>query len=83
MLTVMLAWCCVGLAASYRHHPRYPWAPGETRIRHHREHVREFNCGRLFYRTFFLDIRRDVLYVGAMDKVFRLNLANINRTRCE
>ncbi|GFU03512.1 hypothetical protein NPIL_437221 [Nephila pilipes] len=47
------------------------------------EHVREFNCGRLFYRTFFLDIRRDILYVGAMDKVFRLNLANINRTRCE
>lgn len=48
-----------------------------------KEHVREFNCGRLFYRTFFLDIRRDILYVGAMDKVFRVNLANINRTRCE
>ncbi|GFV36670.1 hypothetical protein TNCV_1033461 [Trichonephila clavipes] len=36
MLAVMLVWCCAGLAAGYRHHPRYPWAPGEARIRHHR-----------------------------------------------
>lgn len=36
MLTVMLACFWLGLTAGYRHHPRYPWAPGETRIRHHR-----------------------------------------------
>ncbi|XP_015783245.1 semaphorin-2A [Tetranychus urticae] len=52
-------------------------------IRHHREHVREFSCGKLYYRTFHLDPRRDVLYVGAMDKIFRLDLVNVNRTNCE
>lgn len=30
-----------------------------------------------------MDSKRDVLYVGAMDKVFRLGLGNINRSRCE
>ncbi|GBM85139.1 hypothetical protein AVEN_67799-1 [Araneus ventricosus] len=42
------------------------------------QHVREFSCGRLFYRTFYLDIRRDVLYVGAIyviiDRVPPINL---------
>lgn len=52
-------------------------------LRHHRDHTREFSCGRLYYRTFYLDPRREVLYVGAMDSIFRLNLNNINRTRCE
>lgn len=30
------------------------------------ENVREFTCGKLYYRTFHLDEERDVLYVGAM-----------------
>ncbi|EEC02951.1 Semaphorin-2A, putative, partial [Ixodes scapularis] len=46
------------------------------------DHVREFSCGRLYYRTFYMDRKREVLFVGGMDKVFRLNLANVNRTKC-
>lgn len=30
------------------------------------ENVREFSCGKLYYRTFHLDEERDTLYVGAM-----------------
>jgi hypothetical protein len=30
------------------------------------DHVREFTCGKLFYRTFHLDEDKDALYVGAM-----------------
>lgn len=30
------------------------------------DHVREFTCGRLYYRTFHMDEARDMLYVGAM-----------------
>lgn len=30
------------------------------------DHVREFSCGNLHYRTFYLDAKKDVLYVGAM-----------------
>lgn len=30
------------------------------------ENVREFQCGKQYYRTFHLDEERDVLYVGAM-----------------
>ncbi|KAF0299476.1 Semaphorin-2A [Amphibalanus amphitrite] len=36
------------------------------RVRHHKEHVKELSCGKFYYRTFYLDERRDVLYVGAM-----------------
>jgi len=50
---------------------------------HHRDHVREFSCGKLYYRTFFMDGKRDVLYVGGMDRVFRLALSNVNRSRCD
>ncbi|XP_076322862.1 semaphorin-2A-like isoform X2 [Tachypleus tridentatus] len=48
-----------------------------------RDRVHDFSCGRLHYRTLFLDPRKDVMYVGAMDKVFRMNLKNINRTHCK
>ncbi|KAK9752321.1 Leucine rich repeat [Popillia japonica] len=48
-----------------------------------RNHVREFSCGPLYYRTFFLDTKKDALYVGAMDRVYRLNLSNINQSNCE
>ncbi|XP_077515907.1 semaphorin-2A-like isoform X1 [Amblyomma americanum] len=51
-------------------------------LRHRRDHTREFSCGRLYYRTFYMDRKREILFVGGMDKVFRLNLANINRTKC-
>ncbi|RLU27458.1 hypothetical protein DMN91_001262 [Ooceraea biroi] len=47
------------------------------------EHVREFSCGMLYYRTLYLDSKRDALYVGAMDKIFRLNLSNISHSNCE
>ncbi|XP_069700579.1 semaphorin-2A [Periplaneta americana] len=37
----------------------------------------------MYYRTFYLDEKRDALYVGAMDRVFRLNLSNISHSNCE
>ncbi|XP_022251986.1 semaphorin-2A-like, partial [Limulus polyphemus] len=52
-------------------------------LRHHKKHVQEFSCGELYYETFYLDPKREILYVGAMDRVFQLSLYNINRTRCE
>ena len=45
-------------------------------------YVQEFSCGDLFYRTLHLDERRGALYVGAMDALFRLDLANISRSDC-
>lgn len=30
------------------------------------DHVREFTCGKLYYRTFHMNEERDSLYVGAM-----------------
>ncbi|XP_030758348.1 semaphorin-2A isoform X2 [Sitophilus oryzae] len=36
-----------------------------------------------YYRTFHLDTKRDALYVGAMDRLYRLNLSNINQSSCE
>lgn len=56
---------------------------GNHHVRHHRDHVREFTCGMMYYRTFYLDVKRDALYVGAMDRVYRLNLSNINQSNCE
>ncbi|XP_023725711.1 semaphorin-2A-like, partial [Cryptotermes secundus] len=56
---------------------------GHHHLRHHKDHVREFTCGKLYYRTFYLDEKRDALYVGAMDRVFRLNLSNISHSNCE
>jgi len=47
------------------------------------ENVREFTCGKLYYRTFHLDEERDALYVGAMNRVYRLNLRNISLSGCE
>uniref|UniRef100_A0A8D8XHJ2 Semaphorin-2A n=2 Tax=Cacopsylla melanoneura TaxID=428564 RepID=A0A8D8XHJ2_9HEMI len=50
-----------------------------------KDQVWDFSCGKLplYYRTFYLDEGRDALYVGAMDKVFKLNLSNISQTKCE
>ncbi|KAK6631234.1 Semaphorin-2A [Polyplax serrata] len=45
--------------------------------------MQEFTCGKLYYRTFYLDEKRNSLYVGAMDKVFRLNISAIGRSSCE
>ncbi|XP_076039740.1 semaphorin 2a [Oratosquilla oratoria] len=47
------------------------------------DHVREKSCGKLYYRTFYMDEERDTLYVGAMDKVFRVNMHNVSQTHCE
>jgi hypothetical protein len=52
-------------------------------VRHHKNHVRELSCGRMYYRTFHLDENRDTLYVGAMDHVYRLNLSNISHSSCK
>ncbi|XP_023220113.1 semaphorin-2A-like isoform X2 [Centruroides vittatus] len=47
------------------------------------EHVHDFSCGTLYYRTLYLDAKREVLFVGSMDKIFKVNLNNVNKTRCE
>jgi len=52
-------------------------------VRHGRDHVKLFTCGKNYYRTFHLDAENDVLYVGAMDRIYKLNLSNVNRTLCE
>lgn len=60
-----------------------PCCNGQHHLRHHKDHVREFTCGKLYYRTFHLDEDRDALYVGAMDRVYKLNLKNVTLTGCE
>jgi len=40
-------------------------------------------CGNLYYRTIHMDESRDALYVGAMDRLIRVNLANISKTNCD
>lgn len=50
---------------------------GRSHLRHHKEHVREFSCGMLYYRTLYLDSKRDALYVGAMDKIFKIGRAHV------
>ncbi|XP_025832153.1 semaphorin-2A [Agrilus planipennis] len=52
-------------------------------VRHGKDHVREFSCGKLYYRTFYADEDSDSLYVGSMDRVFRLNMNNVNHTDCQ
>jgi hypothetical protein len=46
-------------------------------------YVQEFSCGHHFYRTLHLDERNDVLYVGGMDKLFKLSSVNVSRADCE
>jgi len=41
------------------------------------------SCGKLYYRTVFLDESRNSLYVGAMDRLLKVNLANVSSTSCE
>ncbi|XP_039291270.1 semaphorin-2A [Nilaparvata lugens] len=60
-----------------------PCCVGQRHLRHHKDHVRDFTCGRMYYRTLFVDEKKDTLFVGAMDKVFRLNLSNISHSNCE
>ena len=44
----------------------------------------ELSCGKLFYRTLFLDEDASALYVGAMDRIIKIdNLNNITNTNCE
>ncbi|EEB14535.1 Semaphorin-2A precursor, putative [Pediculus humanus corporis] len=45
--------------------------------------IQEFTCGKLYYRTFYLDEKRNSLYVGAMDKLFKLKLNSISHSSCE
>ncbi|CAK1582749.1 unnamed protein product [Parnassius mnemosyne] len=65
--------CCTGPVTKSKYHF----------MRHKRDHVREFSCGPLYYRTFFMDSKRDALYVGAMDRLFRLNMNNISASHCD
>ncbi|KAI8128918.1 Semaphorin-2A [Lucilia cuprina] len=62
--------CCMG--GNNQHH-----------IRHHKDHVKDFSCGPLHYKTFYFDENNNALYVGAMDRIFRLNLHNISQSICE
>ncbi|XP_076336169.1 semaphorin-2A-like isoform X1 [Tachypleus tridentatus] len=50
--------------------------------RHHKDRPHVFSCGEFYYRTFYMDTDKDILYVGGMDKVFALSLANVNTTNC-
>ena len=48
------------------------------------ELISEFTCGHLYYRTLYLDKAKDILYVGAMDKLIKVqNLKNISTTNCQ
>ncbi|KAG7302065.1 Semaphorin-2A, partial [Plutella xylostella] len=74
--------------SSYNFYYEQPCCNGPTikskyHVRHRRDHVREFTCGTLYYRTFFMDSKRDALYVGAMDRLYRLNMNNISSSHCE
>jgi len=40
------------------------------------------SCGHLFYRTLHLDESRNALYVGGMDRLIKVNLANVSATDC-
>jgi len=42
-----------------------------------------FSCGKYFYRTLHKDENRDALYVGAMDRIIKVNLNNISATSCD
>ncbi|XP_041972853.1 semaphorin-2A-like isoform X2 [Aricia agestis] len=53
------------------------------KIRHHRDHIREFTCGTLFYRTLYVNEERNTLYVGAMDRIFKVNMTDVSQTHCE
>ena len=47
------------------------------------ELISEFTCGHLYYRSLYLDEAKDVLYIGAMDRLIKVqNLKNISRTDC-
>ncbi len=44
----------------------------------------ELSCGKLYYRTLFLDEESSILYVGAMDRLIKIqNLQNISLTSCD
>lgn len=40
-------------------------------------------CGKLYYRTVYMDESRNSLFVGAMDRVIRVNLGNVSETSCD
>jgi hypothetical protein len=45
--------------------------------------ISELTCGHLYYRTLYLDEAKDILYVGAMDRLIKIdNLKNISETNC-
>ena len=43
----------------------------------------ELSCGKLYYRTLYLDQENNELYIGAMDRIIKVpNLFNISQTDC-
>ncbi|TRY62769.1 hypothetical protein TCAL_00852 [Tigriopus californicus] len=46
-------------------------------------YLQELSCGQYFYRTLFMDERNDALFVGGMDRVYKLNAANITHSDCD
>lgn len=90
LLLLLLLLCLVELPRAALGDEQLPGNSGYVEVpccthhfRHHKDHVREFSCGRLYYRTFHMDEARDTLYVGAMDKVIRVNMNNVSQTSCE
>ncbi|XP_061387720.1 semaphorin-2A [Musca vetustissima] len=88
---VVLAVCVKNISCDYENtwnfYNEQPCCGGSDNAnyatKHRRDHVREFNCGKLYYRTFHMDEERDSLYVGAMDRIFRLSLKNISSSTCD
>ncbi|XP_045492185.1 semaphorin-2A-like isoform X1 [Colias croceus] len=82
-----LVWAVLGsvLADSWTTYQEQPCCRpvSHHRVRHHRDHIREFACGNLFYRTLYINEERNTLYVGAMDRIFRLNMTDISQSHCE
>lgn len=82
---ILWATLATAMAASWTAYQEQPCCRpvGHHRVRHHRDHVQEFACGNLFYRTLYMDEERKLLYVGAMDRVFKLNMTDISQSHCE
>ncbi|XP_077297385.1 semaphorin-2A-like [Arctopsyche grandis] len=72
--------------SAYLEQPCCGASAGHHKMRHHRDHVREFSCGdpeKRYYRTMYVDVERDTLYLGAMDRIYKLNLTDVRQSHCE
>ncbi|XP_022252380.1 semaphorin-2A-like isoform X2 [Limulus polyphemus] len=79
IIAVIVIFLQMGTPGHFLRHPDFHTADH----RHHKDYPHVFNCGKFYYRTFYMDKARDVLFVGGMDKIYALPLSNINITDCE